>query len=51
MRGCYFNGKWSVDWYFKGILKDITFLEIVPIALSIFLWYKLFFKEKNCFLY
>jgi hypothetical protein len=25
---------------------DITFLEIIPIALSIFLWHKLFCKKK-----
>jgi hypothetical protein len=25
---------------------DITFLEIIPIALSIFLWQKLFYKKK-----
>jgi len=52
--GCYFNGMWSflqwpVDWYFKGILKDITFLEIVPIALSIFLWCKVFSKKRIAF--
>jgi hypothetical protein len=26
--------------------RDITFLEIIPIALSIFLWHKLFCKKK-----
>jgi hypothetical protein len=26
--------------------RDITFLEIIPIALSIFLWHKLFYKKK-----
>ena len=26
--------------------RDIIFLEIIPIALSIFLWHKLFYKKK-----
>jgi hypothetical protein len=26
--------------------RDITFLEIIPIALSIFLWHKLFYEKK-----
>jgi hypothetical protein len=35
-----FNGKYlSLD-------RDIISLEIIPIALSIFLWHKLFYKKK-----
>jgi hypothetical protein len=26
--------------------RDITFLEIIPIALSIFLWHKIFYEKK-----
>jgi hypothetical protein len=44
--GCYLFGKWSilqwpVEWYHVDILKDITFLEMIPIALSVFLPLKL----------
>ena len=38
---CYLFGKWSIlqwpsEWYHADILKDITFLEMIPIALSVF---------------
>ena len=47
-------GKWSFlqwpqEWYQTEILKDITFLEIIPIALAICLWYHLFQKRKIAF--
>ena len=40
--GVYFNGKWAYfpwprDWHSK-VLLDITFLEMIPILLSICLW-------------
>lgn len=45
--GCYFMGKWCylqwpLYWRQTGITRDITFLEIIPIALSVFLWYDRF---------
>lgn len=41
--GVYFEGKWAYlkwpsSWAHSDILKDITFLELIPIALAIFLW-------------
>ena len=33
-------------WESTNLLRDITFLEIIPIALSIFLWHKLIYKKK-----
>ena len=41
--GCYFDGAWSIlqwpdQWANSGILKDIIFLEMVPIALAVMLW-------------
>lgn len=41
--GVYFQGKWAFlqwpkEWSKTGILSDITFLELVPIFLAIFLW-------------
>ena len=50
---CYLFGKWSIlqwpsEWYHADILKDITFLDMIPIALSVFLWDRVF-KRENCF--
>ena len=41
--GCYLDGAWSFlqwpdQWAISVILKDITFLEMVPIALAVMLW-------------
>ena len=41
--GVYFQGKWAflkwpIEWADSEILHDITFLELVPIFLAIFLW-------------
>lgn len=52
--GCYFMGKWSflqwpASWHQTDITKDITFLEIIPIALAIFLWYPSFKCKKIAF--
>jgi hypothetical protein len=52
--GCYLFGKWSilqwpVEWYQTDILKDITFLEMIPIALSVFLWDRVFKRKKIAF--
>jgi hypothetical protein len=52
--GCYLFGKWSilqwpVEWYHADILKDITFLEMIHIALSVFLWDRVFKRKKIAF--
>ena len=51
--GAYFQGKWTfLQWprEWNGyVLKDITYLEMVPIALSIYLWGNLFHKKKIVF--
>jgi len=41
--GCYFGGNWAycpwpVQWQGQPILSDITFLEMVPVLLAIWLW-------------
>ena len=41
--GIHFDGKWSYlnwpsEWEHGNILKDITYLELIPIALSVYLW-------------
>ena len=41
--GCYLNGvwyfvQWPDQWTNSGILKNITFLEIIPIPLAVMLW-------------
>ena len=51
--GCYLFGKWSilqwpVEWYRTDILKDITFLEMIPIALSVF-YGIVYLKERKLF--
>jgi hypothetical protein len=38
--------QWPAEWGSTDLLKDITFLQIIPIALSIFLWHRLFYKKK-----
>ena len=48
--GAYCKNKWAylqwpAEWESTDLLKDITFLEITLIALSIFLWHKLFYKK------
>ena len=52
--GVYFMGKWTfllwpVEWFDSEILKDITYLEIIPIALAIYLWNSYFHKKKILF--
>ena len=55
-KGCaaYLNGKWTflewpTDWNSSEIFKDITYLEIIPIALAIFLWFDQFYKKNILF--
>ena len=56
--GIYFNGKWTQGcwpsiWDKTGILRDITFLELFPVVVSLHLWgtllknKKLFFNIDN----
>ncbi len=48
--GCYFAGEWAVfpwpsEWN-EHVFKDITFLELVPIMLSFYLWGNDFKNKK-----
>jgi hypothetical protein len=47
-RGCgiYWQGNWPEQWESSEILKDITYLEIIQIALAVMLWGNLFHKKK-----
>ena len=52
--GAYCKNKWAylqwpAEWESTDLLRDITLLEIIPIALSIFLWHKLFYKKYFTF--
>ncbi|MBV2113348.1 MAG: hypothetical protein KUF82_20545 [Candidatus Thiodiazotropha sp. (ex Ctena orbiculata)] len=52
--GAYFQGdwvflKWPLDWEKTGILLDITFLEMVPIALAVCLWKDRFVTKRILF--
>jgi hypothetical protein len=52
--GVYYAGKWTylqwpTSWYQTEILRDIAYLELVPIALSIFLWGYQFRNKKVLF--
>jgi hypothetical protein len=44
---CYFQ--WPKKWHNSDILRDMTFLEMLPIALAICLWHKEFHKKKILF--
>ena len=41
---CYFQ--WPKKWHNSDILRDMTFLEMLPIALASCLWHKEFHKKK-----
>ncbi|XP_063426544.1 uncharacterized protein LOC134710223 isoform X1 [Mytilus trossulus] len=52
--GCYFQGKWAflkwpVEWSGTEVLRDISYLEMIPIALYVYLWGNLFQKKKILF--
>ena len=51
--GAFLNGSWAcLKWpsnWAKDILSDITYLEIIPIALAIFLWGEKFTNKKILF--
>lgn len=37
---------WSLSWKRTGILKDVTYLELIPVALAIYLWGSEVFGKK-----
>ena len=54
--GCYFQGKWAflkwpVEWSGTEVLRDISYLEMIPIALSVYLFgnqfQKILFNSDN----
>ena len=52
--GAYFRGdwvflRWPESWKGSDILKDITFLELVPIALAVYLWKENFVGKRILF--
>ena len=52
--GVFFNGSWCyfpwpLHWHGTDIMKDMTFLEIIPIALAICIWQLVFHKKKIMF--
>ena len=52
--GAFFAGKWTFlqwpnEWTNTAILRDITYLEIIPIALAIYLWGHMFANKKVVF--
>ena len=49
-KGCAAYLKWPKEWSGTDILRDITYLEIIPIALAIFLWFDRF-QLKNILFY
>ena len=54
--GAYFAGKWAflqwpVRWYSSDIMRDMTYLELVPIALAVYLWGSQFKHKKNSFIF
>lgn len=49
--GCYFQDQWMFlqwpeQWAYNEILRDITFLELVPIVLSLMVWGSLLHNKK-----
>jgi hypothetical protein len=42
--------KWQKEWSGTDILRDMTYLEIIPIGLAIFLWFDRF-QLKNILFY
>jgi hypothetical protein len=45
--GRWFFLHWPKEWENTDILKDMTYLEIIPIALAIYLWNAELFKKKK----
>lgn len=51
---CNFNGKWSffqwsTSWSVKDVLKDMTFIEMVPVLLAICIWGQSLITKKWLF--
>lgn len=49
--GAYFNGhwaqfKWPVEWGSKEFMSDISFLELIPILMAMFIWTSEFISRK-----
>lgn len=52
--GAYLAGKWTYlpfpkEWQFTDIMKDMTYLELIPIALAVYLWGDQFRNKKIIF--
>jgi hypothetical protein len=47
--GRWFFLQWPKEWENTDILKDMTYLEIIPIALAIYLWNAELFKRRVLF--
>lgn len=52
--GCFFNGKWAFfqwpkHWIKDNVMKDITFLEMVPVVLAVYLWAPLLANKRIIF--
>jgi hypothetical protein len=48
---CFFQGQWCFfpwlhEWIEQGVLRDMTFLEMVPVLLAIYLWSNRLIKQK-----
>lgn len=49
--GCFFQNswmyfEWPLDWENEAVMRDITFLELVPIVLSVMTWARHFSSKK-----
>lgn len=49
LSGQYLQYKWPSDWVDKGFLKDITFLELVPVVMALYAWAPHFQNKKILF--
>ena len=52
--GVYFSGRrtffqWPSDWRYSEIIADITFLELVPIVLSVFIFKEVLSMKQSLF--
>jgi len=46
-RGQWCNAKWPDTWHQNGLTKDITFLELFPILVTLFIWENQLRNKKN----
>lgn len=47
--GKWFFLQWPKEWANSDILRDMTYLEIIPIALAIYLWHTDLFRKRILF--